>query len=177
MTVSRDQLHKLLTVYPCEDADYLTVPEGSVLEAEGIRRVAPNTSFTYKLKLPQVVEANLELVVANGYRIECSPDGQQWTEVLSAEDQPMREGTALADARWLQFVNVTGQLGTEGTRFVRFSDLGETERYGGKLALLQRLAVYGVFDSEEVFVRLYNVNPAPESRFELEDVIFRSWQD
>lgn len=176
LTGSRDQLHKLLKVYPYEDANYLAQPEGSVLEADGTRRVAQDGSFTYKLKLPQVVEANLELVVANGYRIECSPDGQTWTEVLSAHDQPVREGYALEDARWLQFVNVTGQLGADGTLFVRFSDLGETEHYGGKLALLQRLAVYGVFDSEEVFVRLYNVNPMPESRFELEDVIFRYWE-
>jgi hypothetical protein len=177
LTGGCDELLKMLVISPANDGKYLTNGSRSWVEQGNCRYVTRNGSFVYRLDLPGVAECHLEVLVGNGYRIECSPDGKAWHEELNAAKVRVRKGLKLEDAAWLQMLDVTPYLGRGGAVHLRFSDIGKPEVYGGRTAFLQRLAVYGLFDSDRVFVRLSNVTSDARHSFELDRLTFRTWKD
>ena len=174
-TGNRDELVRLQTISPPADRRYLVGQTGSKVR-EGRRAVPAGSSVTWRLEVPGLVECRLEVLVGNGYRLECSGDGKAWRQVLSAAQVPARTGLPLEDAGWLHLLDATPYL-KGGEVYLRLTDLGTPSRYGGQAAWLQRLAVYGIFDSPQLHVRLSNVDEGPQSRFALDRVTFRRWVD
>ncbi|MHB0997834.1 MAG: hypothetical protein ACYC27_01195, partial [Armatimonadota bacterium] len=177
LTGGYDELLKMFVVSPADDAKYLVDQKQSTVEQGNCRYVTKDGSFVYKLDLPGLTECHLEMLVANGYRIECSSDGKTWNEELNAGNVMVRKGLDTKDASWLHLVDASKYVKDSDTLYVRFSDIGKTENYGGKGAFLQRMTVYGTFDSDQVYVKISNVKNDLDHKFELRRLTFRSWKD
>lgn len=164
-TGCHDELIKMLQIVPGEDQKYLVSGSKSTIEREHCRY----GEFVYRLDLPEVTECQLELVIGDGYKVQCSSDGKTWHDGVGAT-----QGSHLAaDAAWLRMLDVTKYLAGRVV-FVKVSDAGNTKVYGGRLAFLRRLTVYGVLDSGSVFVRLTNTSET-DLPLVVDKVAARSW--
>lgn len=171
LTGGRDELVKIAQ-FDGSDVKHLQPGGKSSVERGQCRYVQPGGSFVYKLDMPDVVECRIELLVGNGYRVQCSSDGRTWTDGLDA-DHPGTEKTP--DAGWLRMLDVTPHLERSKTVFLKFSDVGKTNAYGGKSAFLRRLTAYGVFNSGSVFVRLLDTSEGHGQLLALRRLTFRTW--
>ncbi len=142
---------------------------GSHDELLQLKRMTSPIGIT-KLELVDVTECWLELIVTNGYRILCSTDGKIWQEELSAKQFNVKSEV---DAGWLRFVNISKYLGHKSV-YVKLADTAEPGAFESKPAALNRLTVYGVFNSGKLFVRLTNTSDAKEPLY-IEDATYRSW--
>lgn len=169
---SPDELVQISRIDPADDGQYRMPGGKSVIERDHCRYVEPGGGFVYRLELPDVTKCCLELLLGNGYRVQCSADGKTWSDGLGARHP---EVNLESDAAWLRMLDVTDYLGRDGTVYVRFSDLGTPESYGGRQAFLRRLTVYGVFDSGSVYVRLSDTTDGKSQPLTLDGVVFRTW--
>jgi hypothetical protein len=177
MTGFSDELQKMFTVEPGLDKEYLVQDTGSTIDRDHYRYVDDPGSFVYKLDLPDLTECHLDFLVGNGYLIEMSSDGQNWTEELNAAKKEVRKDMDQQDAAWVQLVDATKYLGTNKTIYVKVSCLKDKTPYKGKTAFLRRMVVYGVFNSGKVYVRLSSTAPDwfDNSDVVLTNVTFRKW--
>ena len=143
---------------------------GSHDELIKLQRIAPEGNVC-KLDLKDVTECRLELLVGNGYAIQCSSDGKTWRDGIDATQIKAKPEP---DAAWLRMLDVTKCLRADKRVYVKLSDLGKPELYGGRRAFLSRLTVYGVLKSGRVFVKLTNTSDAGEP-VAVDRIVFRSW--
>lgn len=155
---------------PCDQSIDLSAFTGSHDELIKLLRIAPESDIC-KLDLKDVTECRLELLAGNGYRVQCSSDGITWHDGIDATQIKAKPEP---DAAWIRILDVTKYLGAGKRIYVKLSELGKPEAYGGKQAFLSRLTCYGVFDSGQVFVRLTNTSEAGEA-LAVDKVVFRSW--
>jgi hypothetical protein len=179
---SREELVRALTVTPPADADSL-VGGGGSLAADERRRITPaGGSLAYRLKLPGAAAVcRLELIVGNDYRVEVSRDGNRWRTVASAQDADGGSGRLPAGAGMIRMVDATAEANGRRELYARIADAGGPERFQGKPAFVQRVAVYAAFRCDEAWVRVTNVpddapdhGRAPRS-FTLERLTLRGW--
>lgn len=171
-TGSHDELLKLMQIVPGADQSYLVTGGLSSVERGNCRYAASEAGFVYKIALPDVTECQLELIVGNGYKVQCSSDGKTWRDEINSGQIKAKP---VADAAWLRMVDVTKYLGTGKVVYVKFADSGSASAYDGKNAFLRRLTVYGVFNSGSVFVRLANTSISGDATV-LDSATFRSWK-
>lgn len=176
LTGSRDELVNIVAFDPSTDSRYLSDAGKSYLERKNCRYVPRDGALTYRLDLPDVVESHLELMLGNGYRIECSNDGRTWHEELTAEQPKGVDPKSLADAAWIRMVDVTKYLKTGHTVYLRLSDQGDAGAYGGHTAFIRRLSAYSALDSGKVFVRISNVSSSSGQSFTIENLTLRTWK-
>jgi hypothetical protein len=173
---NRDQLVEIQCIDPGKDAAVLVSNDGSRIQREQCRTVTGSGAFVYRLELPLVTLAQAEMILGNGYRVEMSSNGRQWSDAIRADMYAVRQQKRTPDAAWLRMVDLTPVLGeNQGTVFLRFSDLGQPEDYGGHFAFLRRLTVYGVLDSKQLHIRISNVAPAGSSPVKIEQLTLRTW--
>jgi hypothetical protein len=154
---------------PCDQSIDLSTFTGSHDELIKLQRIAPESDIC-KLDVKDVTECQLELIVGNGYRVQCSSDGKTWHDGINATQIKAKPEP---DAAWMRMLDVSKYLGGKAV-YIKLSDLGKPELYGGKRAFLSRLTVYGVLKSGSVFVRLTNTSNAGEALV-VDQVVFRSW--
>ncbi len=176
LTGSPDELMPVLRVAPPDDAARLVDDGGSAIERACYRYLAPNGSVVYRFELPNATAAHFEMLVGNGYRIEASPDGETWEPLASSDDQPMREDVNPTDAGWLRSVDATRQIGPGGELFLRISDTGQAEAYGGRTAFVRRITLYGRYDVDEVWVRLSCPTGRAGDALTLDKMTLRTWR-
>ena len=165
-TGCRDELLKIEQIVPGEDADYLLPNSKSTIEREHCRY----GEFIYRFDMPHVTECQLELILGNGYTVQCSSDGKTWRDGIDAGQIKAKPAP---DAAWLRMLDVTPYL-SGGVVYVEVSDMGDPKAYDGRRAFLRRLTAYGVLDSGSVSVRLTNSSNAGEPVV-VEAAKFRSW--
>jgi hypothetical protein len=172
LTGSHDELIKIIQ-FTGSDSRYLQVRGQSTVEREHCRYVAPGGSFVYRLDLPDVVECHIELLMGNGYHVQCSSDGKTWSDGLDADHPKVQQN---ADAGWLRMLDISPYLKRSRMLYLRFSDLGKPDAYGGRLAFLRRLTAYGVFNSGRVFVKLSDTTEGHGQPLSLDRLVFRTWK-
>ena len=165
LTGSRDELLKMLTLAPPDDRGILTANNGSEIVDGNCRSVASGKSFTYKLQLPGVTDCRVELLAANGYKVECSSDGKTWRAEFASPK------TGAPDAAWLRLLDLTRCLKQSGAVYLRFTGQ-EATGYAGRKAFLRRMSIYGVLNSGKVFVKLSDTSG---HGFALHSLTFRQW--
>ncbi len=170
-----DELLKMMVITPPNDNHIIADHKGSQVHRDHCRYVSENGYFIYKLSLPEVVECHLELVTGNGYKVEISTDGSSWHQELNENDELTREGGRTADAAWLKIIDVTKYLNEDGSVYVKFSNNGNQRFYRDKNAFLRRMTAYGVFDSNDLYVRLGNCPYGPQEGFVLYNCKLRTW--
>jgi hypothetical protein len=173
---SREELVRLKTVAPPNDADLLVKGSDSVVEREHCRYVARGGSVTYQLDFPQAAGCWLELMLANGYRVDFSADGKTWQPGISATDAVGGSGKGAADETWIRMLDVSSCLRTGSRVFLRISDAGDASAFSGRTAFLRRLTAYGYLRSDELWVKLSNVSARADHSFTLEKLTVRKWQ-
>lgn len=172
LTGSTDELVKLVVTAPPEDSTLLVDVGRSRVEREHCRYIPEGGHVVYRLSVPGAVECRLEIILGNGCRIECSPDGTTWH---AKRDTSLSGSAPLPDSGWLHFVDATDCLGSDGSLFVRLSSPPDASAFGDREAFVRRLTAYGVLSSPRVFVRISSTRPAGE--FELGEMVFRKWSD
>ncbi len=165
LTGSKDDLLKMLMLAPPNDKSILSADNGSSIVDGNCRSVASGKSFIYKLSLPNVTDCRVELLAANGYKVECSSAGKTWRAELTSPTK----GTP--DAAWFHLLDLTRYLKQSKTVYLRFTGQAASG-YAGRPAFLRRVVVYGVLDSDAVFVRL---SATSDKGFTLRELKFRQW--
>jgi hypothetical protein len=172
---SGEELVRLLTVAPPLDEPYL-VGGGGVLVAGEQRRYTASGGFcVYRLPLRDVTVCRIEVLAGNGYRIECSADGEAWRDGVCALDEAGGAGRLAPDAAMLRMLDATSCLGGRSDLFVRLTDLGDADAFSGRPAFLQRLVVYGALRSGQAWVRIANAPGVAPRSFALERLALRTW--
>jgi hypothetical protein len=171
LTGSADELVKLYTIFPPGDASVLTEPGMSEVDGNHCRYLASKDSIVYQLDLRGAGECHVDLLAGNGYKLEGSSDGQTWKCLLAA-DQIDQKRTP--DAAWLWSADATECLSSTGKLYLRFSDTGQAQRYGGRSAFLRRLTIYGNLKSEVVWIRFANTDPT--RNFLMKQMVVRTWR-
>ena len=165
LTGSEEELLKMLAVSPPDDAGILAKNNGSEIVDGNCRCVATGKSFVYRLKLPDVTECRVELLAGNCYKVEASSDGKTWRRVVTMPEK------GNPDAAWLQFIDLSAYLGKSNTAYLKFTGQ-DNAGYGGRNAFLRRTAVYGILDSDSVYVRISGTS---DGGFALNGLTFRQW--
>ncbi len=175
LTGSPDELLKMSVITPEDDTAFITEQSKTTVLREYCRYVEKDGYFIYKLGLADVVECHLELIVGNSYKVQFSKDGKNWDELLNASLVKTRNDRRLPNAAWLRIVDVTQYLNRNGCIYMRFTNADDLAAYDGHGAFLRRLTVYGVFDSENIYVRLSNARYGKGSGFTLGEFSLRKW--
>lgn len=154
---------------PCDQSLDLSAFTGGHDELIKLLRIAPKTDIC-KLDLEDVTECQLELLVGNGYKVQCSSDGKTWHDGL---DVTQIKAKPEPDAAWMRMLDVSKYLGGKAV-YVKLSDMGNPSAYGGKPAFLDRLTAYGVLKSGSVLVKLTNTSDAGEP-VAVDKIVLRTW--
>jgi hypothetical protein len=170
-----DELLNLLVVSPPDDTSLIVDQSDTVIEREHCRYIQNNGYFVYRLDLPLIIQCNLELLVANDYVVEFSKDGINWTKELSAKKHRENGHSVAADAGWLRMVDITKYINSNNQVYMRFSDGGNKILYSGKGAFLRKLTAYGIYDTNEVYVKLSNAPYSKKEGFTLQQFKFRKY--
>ncbi|MHB0998668.1 MAG: hypothetical protein ACYC27_05425 [Armatimonadota bacterium] len=170
LTGSRDEFVKALYITPPTDGKQLVSSKGSMI-ADGDRRyIAKDGELVYKLNLSGLKECRLELMLGNGYKVQCSSDGKKWNDELNYGG--VNEET---DAAWIKMLDVTDYLKKSDTVYLRLTDSSTKTAFNGRGAFIQRIRAYGIYNSGEVFVRISNTSK--KNSFTLDNMTFRTWKD
>lgn len=165
VTGSSDQLLNMMTFAPPDDKHLVAEAGGAVVDGN-CRVVPPGKSFIYKLDLPDVTECRVEILAANGYRVECSSDGKTWRKEFESP------ATGVPDAAWFRLLDLSPYMKQSKVVYLRFKAHSDASGYAGREAFLRRMTVYGVLKSNEAFVKLSDVSG---KGFTLHGLTFRSW--
>jgi predicted alpha-1,6-mannanase (GH76 family) len=85
--------------------------------------------FVYRFPLPaDTTSAQVTLSIDNEFLVQASPDGKQWTTVLT-EDQQIHDSSNKAD----RTVDLTPYLGPEKAVYVRVADSFPQDGWGGRV--------------------------------------------
>lgn len=174
LTGSFDEMVRLETIDPASDGKVIVDEKTTHIERGHCRYVDEGGSFVYRLALPGVIQAQAELIVGNGYHVEISPDGKQWQEGLRADTIDRRDDRYVTDAAWVQMLDLTPAMSEEGEVYLRFSGLEQMGVYD-KGAFLRRLAIYGIFKTDKIHVRLNNAGRPEGPALKLDQLTLRSW--
>jgi hypothetical protein len=172
---SCEELVRLKTIVPPNDADLLVKGNNLVVEREHCRYAPRGGSMTYQLDLPQAAGCWLELLLANGYRVDFSADGKTWQPGIAATDAVGGSGKGAADETWIRMLDVSSCLHNGSRVFLRISDAGDASAFSGRTAFLRRLTAYGTLRSDELWVKLSNLSAIADHSFTLEQLIVRKW--
>ncbi|AQQ71588.1 hypothetical protein SMSP2_01964 [Limihaloglobus sulfuriphilus] len=175
LTGSRDELIKIDVITPSGDASVLKQDKNTQLLREHCRYVGRGGHFIYELDTDGLTECHLEFVMGNGYNVEFSADGEYWNDGLNERFKEVRDGAKTVDAAWLRIADVTPYLNENGSIYVRFSNNDSFENYQNTGAFLRRLTVYGIFDSDSVYVRFGNCPFGRREQAALSGLTFRKW--
>lgn len=170
LTGSRDALLKAYYITPPSDQKQLVKAKGSILEDGNRRYISKDGELIYKLSFPGLKECHLELMLGNGYKVQCSSDGKTWDDKLDYTG--VNEET---DGGWIRMLDVTDYLMKGSVVYLRLTDMGAKTAFNGRGAFIQRIAAYGVFNSGKAFVRISNTDK--KNSFTLDSITFRTWKD
>ncbi len=164
LTGRPDQLLPVVSLHPINDWRSLIGYTGVV--EYGRRYASPRGQLTYCMDMQQVVLCRLEVMLGNGYVLECSADGRRWRQELCADERIGGDEVA-----WIRMVDMTGYLNPTGRVFVRLRDTGGCYR---RPAFVQRITAYGAYRSESAWVRIANTEAA--ERVSVHRLLFRRWE-
>lgn len=171
-TGGHDELLKLTQITPADDKAYLQAGGQSYLERGNARYAASGDGFVYRIAVPDANECWLEMILGNGYKVQCSSDGKNWRDAISYTDIKAK---AEPNAGWIRMLDVTKYLGTAKVVYVKVADSGSPSVFSGQKAFLRRITVYGTFNSGSVFVRLANTSITGDATV-VDSAAFRSWK-
>ncbi len=175
LTGAQDELVRTLQFAPPDDAPFLQSSTGSEVVRTHSRTVAPDGSLVYRLSLPKIDQCHLEFIVGNNYRIDLSPNGNEWAEVLSPAQIPPRKGTDQKNAAWMRLADATKQVNPKGELYIRLRNAGNDDAYGNQPAFLRRLAVYATYKTPALHLRLRNAPYAKDSVPAIDWLHLRTW--
>lgn len=142
---------------------------GSHDELVQLQRIAPEGDIQ-KIDLKDITECWIELLVGNGYKIQCSSDGKTWYDGLDASQIKAKPEP---DAAWLRMLDVSKYL-SGMVVYIKLSDMGNPSDYGGQRAFWRRLTVYGTLKSGSVYVRLTNTSNIGNALV-IDKAVLRNW--
>lgn len=170
-----DELVKVLEFAPPDDTPYLQSSTGSEIVRTHSRTVAPQGSAVYRIALPKLDRCHLEFLVGNDYRIDLSPDGSTWSEVLSPAQIPPRKDFNPKSAGWLRMADATKYAGPNGVVFIRLRNSGDDAAYGDAPAFLRRITVYATYKTPEIQVRAKMAPYSKGKEFSVKSISARIW--
>lgn len=172
LTGCEEELTVPLNIAPPEDAAFLVNPGDSNVRRERCRYVSGGGAIVYMLPTPGLVRGWMEIMIGNGYRVDLSRDGGNWSPRISSDDPGSPSEKAGADAAVIRMMDASPWL-NQGVLYVRLSDTGDSTRFDGKPAFLRRITLHGVYRARRVWVRLCNVSL--RNSFALERLTLRRW--
>jgi hypothetical protein len=111
------------------EAPWLYDADGSQSNGVQNRFADGNHYFVYRFPFPaDTTAASATLTIDNEYVVQVSPDGQNWTTVLTEERQE-HDGANKAD----QKIDLTPYLGTDKAAYVRVGDSFPNDGWGGRV--------------------------------------------
>jgi len=172
---SHEELLRMDPIVPPEDSRFLVEGSDSVVEREHCRYLKGDSQVIYKLDFPNASSCWLELMLGNGYQVECSSDGKTWRPALSSTDVDDGSGQMKPDQAWIRMLDVTPCLKEGSSVYLRVTDRGNPEAFSGRSAFVRRMVRYVTFRSGEVWVRISNVSEKNDNSLTLERIGVRKW--
>ena len=170
-----DELVALKTIIPPADKEFIVADSGSELQREQCRYVNSGGTVTYKLSFPNLKECQLEFMVGNAYAIFGSKDGVLWHEILTANKSGIDSEPFQKDITWIRMVEVTDYLNPTGTVYVKFTSTDDKSRNNNQPAYLQRITVYGIYQTNTIFARFSPTLAGNNNELEIKQITFRQW--
>ncbi len=165
LTGCMDRLVPVLELQPVNDWRCITDDAGTV--RNGRRHLSAHAVMTYCLNVKSLSMCRLEMMIGNGYVVECSPDGRRWYQEISSDD--MKGGD---DVVWIRMVDATRHVNPTGRLYMRLHDRGTGFQ---RPAFIQRLTVYGAYRSDVAYLRIANIGGV--GRFDLYQLLLRTWNE
>lgn len=172
---NREELLRMAPIVPPKDSNFLVEGNDSVVERDHCRYLKRATSIIYKFDFPQASACWLELMLGNGYQVECSSDGSAWQPAILASDVDDGSGQMKSDQAWIRMLDVSSYLKEHSSIYLRISDVENTKAFSGKTAFVRRIVPYVVFRSDELWVRISNISDKKDNVLTLERIGVRKW--
>jgi hypothetical protein len=139
------------------------------------RFVGPGGGLVYRLDLPRIALCRLEMILGNGYEVDVSSNGRTWRRAASATDPAGGSGKLAPDAAIIRMADAGDEAARGRGVYVRVSG-SAADRFGGRPAFVQRIAVYGALRCDEAWVRISNARPSAHGSFTVERMTLRTWR-
>ena len=159
-----------------DDEKFIKSDSGSKVELRS-KYIDKDKSVVYEIDLNNMTSAFAEVIVGNNYAIELSGDNENWQSAIDCNYYG--SGKESVDGEWFRILNFDDFV-EYGKVYVKISNLAFEDqinslvKYKGN-AFFERLTLYSVFDTDNLFVRIFNTEDSIPKKFELKQITMRTW--